>query len=129
MAPDFIVPPLIGVFVLRKNVEKQFGALVDEILRRQRQGPQSGPARPDMNGLLNGCDRAAVGVEGFPCLRVEHGTHDLQRVIIGSHASGAGFTYEFADDEALRSRPPAGGGRRDFDGANRFEKYFEMARP
>jgi hypothetical protein len=46
MAPDFIVPPLVGVFVLRKNVEEQFGALVDEILRRQRPGPQSGPSRP-----------------------------------------------------------------------------------
>lgn len=44
MAPDFIVPPLIGTIVLRKNVERQFGALVDEILRRQKRGPQPGPA-------------------------------------------------------------------------------------
>ena len=44
MTPDFIVPPLIGTFVLRKNVERQFGALVDEILRRQKRGPQSRPS-------------------------------------------------------------------------------------
>ena len=42
MTPDFIVPPLIGTFVLRKNVERQFGALVDEILRRQKRGPHLG---------------------------------------------------------------------------------------
>ena len=37
MAPDFYVPPLIGTWVLRYNVEATFGALVDEIIRRQRQ--------------------------------------------------------------------------------------------
>lgn len=42
MTPDFIVPPLIGTIVLRKNVERQFGALVDEILRRQKRGPHLG---------------------------------------------------------------------------------------
>ena len=46
LTPDFFVPPLIGTIVLRKNVERQFGALVDEILRRQKRDPQSGPARP-----------------------------------------------------------------------------------
>ena len=46
LTPDFFVPPLIGTIVLRKNVERQFGALVDEILRRQKRGPQSGPAHP-----------------------------------------------------------------------------------
>lgn len=35
MVPDFLVPPLIGTFVLRRNVERQFTALVDEIERRQ----------------------------------------------------------------------------------------------
>jgi polyketide cyclase/dehydrase/lipid transport protein len=36
MAPDFFVPPLIGTWVLRHNVETTFGALVDEIVRRQK---------------------------------------------------------------------------------------------
>lgn len=40
MTPDFFVPPLIGTLVLRRNVERQFSALVDEIVRRQQ------PARP-----------------------------------------------------------------------------------
>ena len=35
MVPDFFVPPLIGTWVLRHNVETTFGALVDEIVRRQ----------------------------------------------------------------------------------------------
>ena len=36
MAPDFFVPPLIGTWILRHNVETTFAALVDEILRRQK---------------------------------------------------------------------------------------------
>jgi len=36
LVPDFFVPPLIGTLVLRRNVERQFSALVDEIARRQR---------------------------------------------------------------------------------------------
>jgi len=36
MVPDFFVPPLIGTWVLRNNVETTFSALVDEIVRRQR---------------------------------------------------------------------------------------------
>jgi hypothetical protein len=39
MMPDFFVPPLIGTWVLRNNVETTFGALVDEIMRRQRDAP------------------------------------------------------------------------------------------
>ncbi|MEK6593323.1 MAG: SRPBCC family protein [Pseudomonadota bacterium] len=40
MTPDFLVPPLIGTIMFRKNVEAQFGALVDEILRRQQAAAQ-----------------------------------------------------------------------------------------
>lgn len=36
MVPDFFVPPLIGTWVLRNNVETTFSALVDEIVRRQK---------------------------------------------------------------------------------------------
>ena len=42
MTPDFFVPPLIGTWVLRHNVEITFGALVDEIMRRQRDAPSPG---------------------------------------------------------------------------------------
>lgn len=45
MTPDFQVPPLIGTIMFRKNVEAQFGALVDEILRRQRAAARP-PALP-----------------------------------------------------------------------------------
>lgn len=38
MVPDFFVPPLIGTWVLRHNVEVTFSALVDEMVRRQREG-------------------------------------------------------------------------------------------
>jgi len=45
--PDFDVPPLIGTMVVRHTLEQRFGAMVDEIMRRQRamdrQGaPESG---------------------------------------------------------------------------------------
>jgi hypothetical protein len=36
LIPDFHVPRLIGTFVLRLSVERQFGAFIDEILRRNR---------------------------------------------------------------------------------------------
>lgn len=36
LTPDFSVPPLIGTILVRKTVEKRFGAMVDEIMRRQR---------------------------------------------------------------------------------------------
>ena len=35
LVPAFYVPPLIGTWVLRNNVETTFSALVDEIVRRQ----------------------------------------------------------------------------------------------
>jgi hypothetical protein len=38
MVPAFYVPPLIGTWVLRNNVQATFGALVDEIVRTQRDG-------------------------------------------------------------------------------------------
>lgn len=36
LEPDFYVPPLIGTYLLRTNVESMFRALVDEIERRQK---------------------------------------------------------------------------------------------
>lgn len=36
MKPDFLVPPLIGTIALKRSVERQFGALVDEIIQRQQ---------------------------------------------------------------------------------------------
>ncbi len=36
MTPDFSIPPLIGTILVRNTVEKRFGAMVDEIMRRQR---------------------------------------------------------------------------------------------
>lgn len=36
LTPDFSIPPLIGTILVRNTVEKRFGAMVDEILRRQR---------------------------------------------------------------------------------------------
>lgn len=36
LTPDFSVPPLIGTILVRKTMEKRFGAMVDEIMRRQR---------------------------------------------------------------------------------------------
>ncbi|MDH5536613.1 MAG: cyclase [Betaproteobacteria bacterium] len=44
LVPNFYVPPLIGTLVLRLSIERQFGALVDEILRRH--GDRA-PARPE----------------------------------------------------------------------------------
>jgi hypothetical protein len=36
LTPDFSIPPLIGTILVRNTVEKRFGAMVDEIMRRQR---------------------------------------------------------------------------------------------
>jgi ribosome-associated toxin RatA of RatAB toxin-antitoxin module len=36
LTPDFGIPPLIGTLLVRNTVEKRFGAMVDEIKRRQR---------------------------------------------------------------------------------------------
>lgn len=36
LEPDFYVPPLIGTYVLRTNVESMFRALVEEIERQQK---------------------------------------------------------------------------------------------
>lgn len=36
LTPDFSIPPLIGTILVRNTVAKRFGAMVDEIMRRQR---------------------------------------------------------------------------------------------
>lgn len=36
MTPDFPVPPVIGTLMLKRTVERQFSAMVDEIIRRRR---------------------------------------------------------------------------------------------
>ncbi|HEV8644377.1 MAG TPA: SRPBCC family protein [Burkholderiales bacterium] len=36
LTPDFSIPPLIGTILVRNTMEKRFGAMVDEIMRRQR---------------------------------------------------------------------------------------------
>ncbi len=36
LTPGFSVPPLIGTILVRNTMEKRFGAMVDEIMRRQR---------------------------------------------------------------------------------------------
>jgi len=46
MVPDFYVPPVIGTWVLRNNVEASFRALVDEIVRRQGKQGSSATGQP-----------------------------------------------------------------------------------
>jgi len=36
LTPDFSIPPLVGTMLVRNTMEKRFGAMVDEIVRRQR---------------------------------------------------------------------------------------------
>ena len=36
LTPEFSIPPLVGTILVRNTMEKRFGAMVDEILRRQR---------------------------------------------------------------------------------------------
>ena len=43
LEPDFPVPPLIGTYLLRSNVEAMFRALVDEIERRRKNDDSSRP--------------------------------------------------------------------------------------
>lgn len=44
LVPDFTIPPLIGPWILRRNVEETFRALVEEIERQQR-GAATPPAK------------------------------------------------------------------------------------
>lgn len=49
MTPDFAVPPLIGTLLVRNTAARRFGAMVEEIVRRQRgrhTPPQAQPAAP-----------------------------------------------------------------------------------
>lgn len=49
MTPDFTVPPLIGTLLVRNTAARRFGAMVEEIVRRQRgrdSFPQAQPAAP-----------------------------------------------------------------------------------
>jgi ribosome-associated toxin RatA of RatAB toxin-antitoxin module len=46
LEPDFYVPPLIGTYLLRSNVEAMFRALVDEIERQQ--APLDGKLRANI---------------------------------------------------------------------------------
>lgn len=43
LTPDFSIPPLIGTILVRNTVAKRFGAMVDEIMRRQRLRPWPHP--------------------------------------------------------------------------------------
>ena len=43
LTPDFSVPPLIGTLAVRRNVERQFSAMVDEIVRRGKQHARPAP--------------------------------------------------------------------------------------
>jgi hypothetical protein len=45
MVLDFLVPPLIGTLVLRRDVERQFAALVDEVKRRHSRAKPPAPDR------------------------------------------------------------------------------------
>lgn len=36
LTPGFTIPPLVGTILVRNTMEKRFGAMVDEIVRRQR---------------------------------------------------------------------------------------------
>ena len=45
VVPGFFMPPLIGTWVLRRHVETAFGALVDEIVRRQGDSSTAGERR------------------------------------------------------------------------------------
>ena len=50
LTPAFDFPPLIGTMLLRNEVEKQFGAMVDEILRRKASPPRPSNAEPFPRG-------------------------------------------------------------------------------
>jgi len=50
LVPGFLVPPIIGTLVLRANIAKQFRALVDEIVRRQRNAVSGEPTLHRVGG-------------------------------------------------------------------------------
>lgn len=52
------------------------------------------------------------GPDARVTLRLAAGTHYLERIMVGANAPGTAFEYAFVDDDALRSGPLAGGGRR-----------------
>ena len=50
LTPDFSVPPLIGTLTVRRNVERQFSAMVDEIVRRGKQHARPAPVDGQSRG-------------------------------------------------------------------------------
>jgi hypothetical protein len=73
--------------------------------------------------------RVAVGDSA--ALRLESGTHYVQRIVLGSDPVSGGTEYVFAEDDVLRSLPlPAGGRRSVFRhdgivaGSERGERYL-----
>jgi hypothetical protein len=71
-------------------------------------------ARPDSLDETGFVPQALPRVEAGTriALRLESGTHYVQRVLVGGPAAQRAARYAFADDDTLRSLPLAGGGRR-----------------
>ena len=64
-------------------------------------------------------------------VRLESGTHYVQRIVVGERAAGEAVEYRFDEDDALRSLPLPGGGRRSLfrpdgivPGTERGERWF-----
>ena len=74
------------------------------------------PARPQPQSL----DEPAFAPQVLPRLgadarltvRLESGTHYVQRIVLGEQPAGEAVEYRFEEDDALRSLPSPGGGRR-----------------
>ena len=71
----------------------------------------------------------AVAAGARVAVRLEAGTHYIQRVLVGAHAEG--IDYAFATDDGLRSLPDPAGGRRStfrpdgiLPGSERGERYL-----
>jgi hypothetical protein len=74
---------------------------------------------------------ARAGAQSRATLRLESGTHYLQSVVLAADAAAGEIEYRFADDDALRSLPLPGGGRRSLfrpdgivPGTERGERYL-----
>jgi ribosome-associated toxin RatA of RatAB toxin-antitoxin module len=73
LTPDFSVPPLIGTILMRNTVAKRFGAMVDEIMRRQRlrelpvvTPPPAAEAERGLGGVRRWCSPSAGNMGSSP---------------------------------------------------------------
>lgn len=97
---------------------------------RRRAAPKTGPDTLDETAFVPQALPTVAPGERLS-LRLESGTHYLQRIVMERSAVSGGQQYGFADDDSLRSQPMRKGARKSIfradgivPGTERGERYW-----